>query len=77
MSLLWRGVGDVLGADDLELDRAGSVALEVSGPNEDGWNQYLEGRDGWSDTDGDGTYSCTRVDEVFVRITEFRLTFDT
>lgn len=53
------------------------VEVEVTSSNADGWNAYLENEPGWSDPDGDGTFSCSRVDEVFVRITEFQLTFQT
>lgn len=51
------------------------VNVEITSPNADGWNAYLADRDGWEDADGDGIYTCT-VDEVFVRVTEFRLSFN-
>jgi hypothetical protein len=53
------------------------VNVTVSSANADGWNRYLEERDGWSDSDGDGSYHCTGPDEVFVRVTVFDLRLDT
>jgi hypothetical protein len=53
------------------------VNVTVSSANADGWNRYLEDRDGWTDSDGDGSYHCTGPDEVYVRVTVFDLRLKT
>lgn len=45
---------------------ATEVTVDVSSPNEVAWRRTLEAADGWTDTDGDGAYTCT-TDRVYVR----------
>lgn len=47
-------------------DRATGVSVDVDSSNGDGWDRYFERAPGWTDTDGDGTYTCDS-DQVFVR----------
>lgn len=46
-----------------------NVTIDVTSPNERAWNRHLEQSSGWSDPDGDGTFECDAVDQVFVRHT--------
>jgi len=45
---------------------ATGVSVAVDSPNGDGWNRYFERAPGWTDPDGDGTYTCD-ADRVYVR----------
>lgn len=49
------------------------VTVEFDSGNAGGWGDYLADRDRWTDN-GDGTYSCNGVDQVFVRVTTLRIT---
>lgn len=46
-----------------------NVTIDVSSPHESAWNDHLSGDSGWEDPDGDGTFACEDVDQVFVRHT--------
>lgn len=45
---------------------ATAVTVDVSSPNEAGWDRAFEAADGWTDPDGDGAFTCT-TDRVYVR----------
>jgi hypothetical protein len=47
-------------------DRATGISVGVDSSNGVGWNHYFERAPGWTDPDGDGTYTCD-TDRVFVR----------
>ena len=46
-----------------------NVTLEVTSPHRGAWDDALGDATGWEDPDGDGTYACEGVDQVFVRHT--------
>lgn len=50
------------------------VTLDVDSPYAAGWERTLDTADGWSDPEGDGTYSCA-ANRVLVRQTVFRVRF--
>jgi hypothetical protein len=47
-------------------DQATGVSVDVDSSNGVGWDGYFERAPGWTDPDGDGTYTCD-TDRVFVR----------
>ena len=46
-----------------------NVTVNVTSPYADAWNEYLTDETEWEDPDGDGTFACEGVDQVFVRHT--------
>lgn len=46
-----------------------NVTLDVVSPHTEAWNGHLSESPGWEDPDGDGTFACEDVDQVFVRHT--------
>lgn len=50
------------------------VTLDVNSPYAAGWERTLDDADGWTDPEGDGTYTCS-ASSVFVRQTVFRVRF--
>lgn len=46
-----------------------NVTVNVSSPTEEAWNRHFADAPGWTDSDGDGTYTCKGVDQAFVRHT--------
>lgn len=53
-----------------------NATVDVTSPREAAWHGHLEDSTAWTDPDGDGTFVCPDVDQVFVRhtVVEVRVT---
>jgi len=53
-----------------------NVTVDVTSPRASAWNQHLTEDTGWEDPNGDGTFACEGVDQVFVRHTVIEVRAD-
>lgn len=68
-----REKAELLLPDERPPKSVGDAHVSFHTPNEDAWTDYLDRNTGWADPDGDGRYTCSGVDTVYVRRTVLEL----
>ena len=62
--------------NDSDIGSIENATVDVTSPHADAWGRHLSEVTGWEDPDGDGTFACENVDQVFVRHTVVEVRID-